>query len=200
VSITPRTVGLMLIGLTDVPGKDSDFENQVASVDVRWRARLGGRPLLATVEYGTDDSGWAFLNVPGIKAATAMGFDGHWLGVSGAWLAGPTGTYPPWYRHGALAWGWSDRGEPLGNALGGEASSFLATYRRSSSATLVDASVGVVDRGDSNLYSPDLTGVRMHGSIDFLWRVGEWELSASMRGDPAPVAGRATVAVMRRVG
>jgi hypothetical protein len=201
VDVTPRTVALMLVGLTDTPGKDSDFENQVASVDLRWRARVLGRPLLTTVEYGTDDSGWAFLNVPGLLLATAMDFDGHWLGVSSARLAGPTGTYPPWYRHGTLAWGWSDRGEPIGNPLGGEAGALFGTYRRATEATVLDVAAGVVDRGESNLYSPDLAGVRMHGTIDFLWRAGKWELSARVRGDlSAPVAGRATVSMLRSIG
>jgi hypothetical protein len=62
----PVTLGRVLLvafGITDSRGKDSDFENQVASLDVVWNA---GRSVLLWAEYGFDDAGTSFILVPGL--------------------------------------------------------------------------------------------------------------------------------------
>ncbi len=161
VPITFRTVGLMLIGITDTGAKDSDFENQVASVDARWRGSALRRPLLVTAEYGADDSGYAFLRVPGMRLTGEWAwspFGSGWSGISLVHLAEPRATYPPWYRHGALAWGWTDRGWPLGTFLGGAGTAALITYRREGARVSVALGAGAVRRGADNLFAPDLEG------------------------------------------
>src|SRR6185503_3358016 len=71
-SITPWRVFLMLIGRPDYPGKDSDFENQVASVDLLWRTHVSDVPLAIHGEWGTDDTGFAFWHVPGLSGGVEL--------------------------------------------------------------------------------------------------------------------------------
>ena len=204
VPVTLRTLALMLVGVTDTSAKDSDFENQVAAVDARWRARLWGRPLLLTAEYGADDSGYAFLHVPGVRVAGEWGWSplgSGWTGLSVTHLARPEGTYPPWYRHGALAWGWTDRGWPLGSLLGGSGTAALLTYRRDGARLSIDVGAGPVDRSSTNLFSPDLEGrgwLAM-GSARGVWRAWTWSLhGVGQRAGRG--AAWASLSLMRAVG
>lgn len=203
VRVRPRTVVLMLIGLTEAPGKNSSFENQVASVDVRWRARARSRPVLVTAEYGTDDSGYAFLNVPGFRVTgeLSLGAERGWAGLAGTWLTGSRDTYPPWSRHKWLAWGWTDRGRSLGNPLGGQVKALLGTFRKESDTAALELAVGVVDRGAENLFAPDLEGVGFHGSGSILWTLGGWEVSVAAAADVAGASAlRWSSSVMRSFG
>jgi hypothetical protein len=179
VPVTPRTLALLLAGLTDVPGKDSDFENQVAAVDLRVRGRITGRPLLATLEYAADDSGWAFLEVPGLRgtASVEAGPGGPWLGIEAVQVAGSDKGYPPWYRHGALAWGWTDRGRPLGNPLGGHGWAALATLLATTRESVVQGALGVVHRGSENLFSSGRSHTGVRTSTSILAYAGPAELS-----------------------
>ncbi len=203
VDVGLRTVALMLVGLTDTPGKDSDFENQVASADVRWRTRVADRPLLLTAEYGADDSGYAFVNVPAVRttAELSLGPSAGWIGLTGTWVASSRKTYPPWYRHGALAWGWTDRGRPLGNPLGGNGKALLVTYRAEPAGTAWEILAGPVERGAENLYAPDLEGLGFHASGGLLRSAERWELRATAALDVADsLALRGSLTVVRRVG
>jgi hypothetical protein len=184
VPLTLRTVGLMLIGLTDTRGKDSDFENQVASLDLRWRARAGERALLLTAEYGADDGGFAFVRVPGAQVGGEIQWSPvgtAWTGISLTALAPPSGTYPAWYRHGALAWGWTERGTPLGSPLGGHGWSALATWRRVDADGALGFGVGPVFRGEHNLFAPDLEGAGWAATIELDRTFGPWELEVRGR-------------------
>ncbi len=187
IPVTPRTVGLMLLGITDTRGKDSDFENQVASVDVRWRTRLSGRPVRIGAEYAADDAGFAFARVPGLRfdAEARVGpLPDSWSGLEVTWLAGPTATYPPWYRHGALAWGWTDRGVPLGDPLAGQGLSVAATWGIALPGTAIELGSGLVRRGDHNLLAPDLAGNGLLAELEARgWRGGwEWGVASSVTG------------------
>ena len=172
--VNARRVLLMLVGLTDVGGKDSDFENQVASADVYWRvpARF---PLAAYAEYGTDDAGRAFLEVPalivGLEASPRAG--SRWSATFEHVRFEPRGgtTYPKWYRHGALGEGWTDRGEPLGWPLGGHG-------RETSLALRIDAPdrgwlatlrLSARHRGAENLFAPDRAGDASAAALDVVW-------------------------------
>jgi hypothetical protein len=203
VPVTPRTVALMLVGIPDTRGKDSDFENQVASVDVRWRTRVGSRPALVTVEYGTEDSGRAFVRVPGFRLTGEVrgsGADAGWTGLTLLWLAGSRRPHPPWYHHGALSWGWTERGLPLGSPLGGQALAALASWRSESALGGLELAAGVVWRGDENLFAPDLKGVGVRGSLAYTRSFGGWEISTSGSADGAgEVAGRWSISLLRRL-
>jgi hypothetical protein len=204
VPVTLRTVVLMLIGLPDVRGKDSDFENQVASVDARWRTRISSRPALFTLEYGTEDSGRAFVRVPGFRLTGELRAGvtpSSWTGLTLVWLAGSRRPHPPWYRHGALAWGWTDRGLPLGNPLGGKGLAAVASHRFETPTGGLALGAGVVWRGNENLFAPDLEGVRMHGSVTWLLTLGGWEMSSSASADlGGSLAARGSLALVRRLG
>ncbi|MEQ8329166.1 MAG: capsule assembly Wzi family protein [Longimicrobiales bacterium] len=184
VPLTPRTLGLLLVGATDTRAKDSDFENQVAAVDLRLRGAVAGRPSLLTLEYAADDSGLAFLRVPGVRATAALGLaSGAWLGVDVHAVAGSRDGYPPWYRHGALAWGWTDRGRPLGSPAGGHGWGVLATWVGPLPSGVVSLEAGPVHRGADNLFAPDLTGTGVRAGGSFRVRAGPWEVAGEGRVD-----------------
>jgi len=202
--VTLRTVGLMLLGVTDSGAKDSDFENQVASVDARWRTRLGARPALFTAEIGADDSGYAFLHVPGVRVAGEWNWSplgSGWSGIEVTYLASPEQTYPPWYRHGALAWGWTDRGWPLGSLLGGSGAATLLTYRSEGDGPTIDVRAGPVARTSTNLFSPELEGLGWlaMASVRGAWRTWTWSLHG-MGQRAGRGAAWATLSLMRAVG
>jgi hypothetical protein len=203
VPVTLRTVALMLVGIPDVRGKDSDFENQVASLDVRVRMWMGSRPALVTLELGTEDSGLAFVRVPGLRLTGEVrgaSAGGAWTGLTLLWLAGSRRSYPPWYHHGALSWGWTERGQPLGSPLGGQALAALATWRAESAAGGLEVAAGVVWRGEENLFSPDLEGAGMRGSLAYTRSFGAWEISTSASADGADAfAGRWSWSLIRRL-
>ncbi|GMV05517.1 MAG: hypothetical protein AMXMBFR53_17950 [Gemmatimonadota bacterium] len=202
IPVTPRTVGLMLLGLTDTRGKDSDFENQVASVDARWRTRFLGRPALLTVEAAADDSGWAFLRVPGTRVTGSVRWGPHalgWTGFEWARLSGPTGRYPPWYRHGALAWGWTDRGTPLGSPLGGEGTLLAATWSVEAPGLSVRLALGGASRGRANLLAAPDGDAAVWASGSVRARRGAWEAAAAGHGWAGPTPSwRLAASLLRR--
>ncbi|HZD05185.1 MAG TPA: capsule assembly Wzi family protein, partial [Longimicrobiales bacterium] len=188
VPVTFRTVGLMLLGLTDVPAKDSDFENQVASLDVSWRTAVSGTPLRLHLEYGVDDSGWAFVYVPAVTLGGEVlrpGEDGfHTLGARIVWIAPSTGSYPEWYRHGALAWGWTDRGVLLGHELGGEGWGLSLDAFRSSGSGEYGVRLLVSRRGEENLLAPPGAGWGVESRLEgrtVLWSRSPGALLAGWR-------------------
>ena len=176
VPVTFRTVGLMLLGVTDVEGKDSDFENQVASVGASLRTRIAGAPVRFHAEYGVDDYGLAFLRVPaavlGVEVVPSASDRTRTFGAEVVWIAPSARDYPEWYRHGALAWGWTDEGVPLGHDLAGEGWGLrLGTF---SGSTLdgYAADLFVTRRGGENLLARDGPGWGVEASLDGRRRVG----------------------------
>jgi hypothetical protein len=160
----PVTLGrllLVLFGITDSRGKDSDFENQVASLDVAWNP---GGSVLLWAEYGFDDAGTAFVLVPGLSLG-ALWAGPSWaealsIGGSVTGIASSCCGHPRWYFHGALADGWTDRGVLLGHPLGGNGleAAFEWALDPATSRVLARGRFFVRDRGRENLYSPDRHG------------------------------------------
>ena len=177
VGVTARRVLLMLLGFSDVAGKDSDFENQVASADLYWRAP-SEMPVALYGEYGAEDTGFAFVHVPafivGLEAAPRRG-----SALSGALehvrFARSTRDYPEWYRHGALGGGWTDRGELLGHALGGHghSTSVEARWHDSPRGWIASLRLSALWRGDENLFAPDREGGAVAAEGALLWFLGE---------------------------
>jgi hypothetical protein len=160
--VTPWRALWLLLGQTDVPGKDSDFENQVVSVDAVVRP-FSDKSLILYLEWGFDDAGAAFLRVPGIVAgATYAGWAAAWLetGVEVVRFGAKCCGYPEWYRHGALAEGWTDRGEPIGHALGGHGTEFALVLdaHGGQRAHALRTRLRVRDRGRENLFAPEWLG------------------------------------------
>jgi hypothetical protein len=155
--VTFGRVVLAAIGITDSRSKDSDFENQVASIDVAWSA---GRSMLVWAEYGFDDAGTAFVLVPAVGVgilwtaldwAPALSLGGSVTGISSSCCG-----HPAWYVHAALSDGWTDRGRLLGHRLGGNGLELGLDWAVDPSTVPVIARGRVYyrDRGSENLFSP----------------------------------------------
>ncbi len=186
IDITPARVLLMLLGLPDVAGKDSDFENQVASADLLWRTRIGRAPIGLYAELGTDDTGFAFVRVPGlivgVELAQVPALPALAMGVEIVHLAERCCSYPPWYQHGALADGWTDRGRLLGHTLGG-AGTELALHGRvdlASTPLLAAGRLFVRERAAENLLSPLHEGRSVGARLELLlpWRRTQLQMRA----------------------
>lgn len=172
--VTLRNVALMLVGLTDQGGKSSDFENQVASADLLWRTGVGGVPLVLHAEWAFDDVGGAWFRVPGVLTAIEVpavpGAEPLSLVVERVAFSTSGGGNPPWYRHGALAEGWTDRGRLLGHPLGGHGTQW--EVRASLDAPGEDARAGGTlrllrrERRSENLFAPERTGTSVGAALD----------------------------------
>jgi hypothetical protein len=180
-SITPWRVLLMLLGRPDYPGKDSDFENQVASVDVLWRLRVADLPLAVHGEWGTDDTGFSFWHVPGVRAGFELPSAG--LGVEGVYFGGQAYGYPPWYRHGALSEGWTERGRLLGHPLGGHGKEAALMYQQVGQRLIGQARVYARQRGEDNLFAPTRAGNSVGGSVGLLFAHGGFQVEANAEGE-----------------
>ena len=176
-SVTPWRVAWLLLGQTDVAGKDSDFENQVASVDMVVRP-FPEKPALFYLEWGFDDAGAAVLRVPAILAGfTYAGIAAApWalVGLEVVRFAGKCCGYPEWYWHGALPDGWTDGGEPIGHPLGGHGTELALSVAADLIArpASVETRLFVRDRGRENLFSPNRRGwsggAALHASIGLI--------------------------------
>jgi hypothetical protein len=139
----------------------ADFENQVVSLEARFR--LPTEPLLplsAYVDWGFDDSAGAIRDVPGyvagIFAPALPGMPRMSFGVERASFAHSCCGNPPWYRHAAFPGGWAHRDLPLGHPLGGEGTESLAWMRSDGRRLPVSLEWRgwKRHRGPENLYTP----------------------------------------------
>jgi hypothetical protein len=181
----PVTLGRVLLvafGITDSRGKDSDFENQVASLDVAWNA---GRSVLVWAEYGFDDAGTSFILVPGVTVG-ALWASPSWapalsIGGSVTGIASSCCGHPAWYLHGALSAGWTDDGVPLGHPLGGNGleAGLDVAVDPIDGPVLARTRLFVRDRGRENLYAPERHGrtVGLEASVQAFW--GSYRLEPS---------------------
>ncbi len=161
----PADLGRFLLGLGS--GAHGETENQVASLEARWRAPIAALPVVAYGEWALDDLGFSFVKVPGIVAGLELpalpGAPDVALGLEATSFAGHCCRNPPWYRHSALPW--IERRIPLGHPLGGQGVEWVGYGR----ADLLGARLRLAgeaflrDRGPENLYSPQWQG-RSHGA------------------------------------
>jgi hypothetical protein len=117
---TAGNVLRMLVGVLS-----ADFENQVVSVDGRWRLPTeGALPLSVYFEWGADDGAGAWWDVPGIVAgafAPALpGLPQVGVGAEVAYFSAECCGNGPWYTHSLFRGGWVREDVPLGHPLGGE--------------------------------------------------------------------------------
>lgn len=170
-SIDPWRVFLLAIGMPDVPGKDSDFENQVLSFDAYWKP--AGAPVSFHAEWGTDDTGGALIVVPGFRIGAQLhdvAGPGVTVGVEHTFMAPRFRPFSEWYMHGALAQGWTDRGRLLGHPLGGHGweNAILLEY---DNALIAGGRLFHRYRGRDNLFSPSWRGAAVGGSVEFEWGI-----------------------------
>ncbi len=154
-------------------GAHGETENQVASVEVRWRVPAGALPLVAYGEWAIDDVGFEFIRKPGLveglEVPALPGIPAVALGLEHTGFPDHCCGYPPWYRHSALPW--IEQRIPLGHPLGGAGSEWLLY----SSLALLDARLRLDaralrrDRLADNLYSPTRQGVSNGAELDVSW-------------------------------
>lgn len=165
VDISPKTLAMMLIGLTTTDEKDTSFENQVAAADILWRFRTeSGQAVALYSEWGFDDVGWGWSNVP----AFILGGETGWVRDGEAYFVGFELTQfsskccgnPEWYLHKDLAEGWSDRGHLLGHPLGGHGRQTALRWRIEKPAGGFRLSGTLYERfrGDENVFAPERQG------------------------------------------
>ncbi len=184
--LTIGEIPTLLLGLGG--GAHGETENQVASVEARWRPPLASLPLLLYGEWGFDDMGLSYFHVPGVIAgariAAVPGAPALALGLQYTGFARHCCGNPPWYRHSALPW--MDERAPLGNPLGGNGTEWrLYGDADLAAATLrVDAVVFRRRRGPENLYAPVHEGRSLGGEAGVAWRPGrDLEAYARYRGE-----------------
>lgn len=194
-SLTARTFAYMLIGKH--AGRGGEFDNQVVSVDVRWRPPLGPVPVVIYGEWGMEDSAGAWRDVPGIvigaETPAVPGAPNVALGVEHTRFSRSCCGNPVWYRNWSFEGGWTDAGEPLGHPLGGHGDEWLLYTR----ADLLDARLRLRlrtfrrHRGEENLFVPQRTGVSAGGELAAEFRPtpsAEGYLSISLESaDAGPV-------------
>lgn len=168
-------------------GEGGEFDNQIVSVDVRYRPPVPV-PVVVYLEWGMEDSAGAWKDVPGwvvgAEFGALPGLPAVSAGLERTSFARSCCGNPAWYRNWAFRGGWADAGRPLGHPLGGHGTEWLAHV----AVDLLDARLGVEgrvflrERREENLFIPDRLGESRGGEF-------RARLRASPRFD-VEVAGR----------
>jgi hypothetical protein len=167
----------------------SDFENQVISLDARYRLPTDRvLPVTAYIEWGADDAAGAMDETPGrligLFAPALPGAPQVGAGVEytyfKAWCCG----HGPWYLNATFPGNWAVRGRPLGHPLGGEGAEYAAyaqadawdaRLRLDTRAWIRDRSDrslnGTIYQGGGNLFTPQRTGRSVGGTVDAALRL-----------------------------
>jgi hypothetical protein len=174
---TVKNLASMLLGVVR-----SNFENQVVSLDARYRLPTDRvLPATAYLEWGADDAAGAFDETPGrvvglflpalpaapqVAAGAEYTYFKHWCCGHG-----------PWYFNATFPGNWAVRDRPLGHPLGGEGAEYAAyvqaelwdaRLRLDGRAFLRDRSArslaGGVFTGGGNLFTPQRAGRSTGGS------------------------------------
>jgi len=187
---TLKNLASMLVGVVR-----STFENQVVSLDARYRLPTDRvLPATAYVEWGADDAAGAFDETPG----RVIGLFLPALPAAPQLAAGAEYTYfkhwccghGPWYLNATFPGNWAVRGRPLGHPLGGEGAEYAGYLRADlwDARLRVDARgwvrdrserslVGVLYHGGGNLYTPQRAGRSRGATLDAALRLApraEW--------------------------
>lgn len=166
---TLRHLANVLVGKHS--GKEGEFDNQVVSVDVRWRPPLGSLPAAIYLEWGFDDSAGAWRDVPAIVVGTELaalpGLPQVAVGFEHASFAESCCGNTMWYRNWSFTGGWADDGHPLGHPLGGHGTESLIYARTDllEARLRVSGRLFVRDRGAENLFAPDREGASKGGAL-----------------------------------
>jgi hypothetical protein len=138
-------------------------DDQVASVDARWRPAWSALPPFELYgEWGLHDiDPGVFIDVPAftvgvrVQAAGSVGAAIEHTQISGACCANP-----PWYHHFDLANGWTRHGALLGHPLGGQGREWRAALvvEPPTAALVVHVAAALRSRGGENLLAPVRAG------------------------------------------
>ena len=180
--------------------------NQTGALDAWFRPPLGGVPIVAWVEWGSDDTAGGLFQVPGIVAGLEApawpGLPALGIAFEATWLAGQGGGNGPWYWHGFFPAGWAVKGEPLGHPLGGQGTEFvLALDVNLREAARMSADLFRRDRGPENLYAPVWEGTSNGAElrVDFQSsRLGEVSVLAYVEDGDGWTRGGGSIAARMR--
>lgn len=146
-------------------------DDQVASLDARWRPPLGTLPVEMFGEWALHDVDLeALLDVPaftlGARLPAVPGAGALSLALEHTQIARSCCGNPPWYHHFELAHGWTDSGVLRGHPLGGHGREWRVAVDAALLAwrVLVSADALARTRGSENLFAPDRLG-RSRGGV-----------------------------------
>lgn len=173
----------------------TEFENGLASGEIRFRPPIPRVPLTLYMEWGADDNHAAWTLFPGrvfgAQIPAVPGIPALSLGLEHAGFSRPcTGCdgchceyYATWYRHYLFKDGWTVDRQPIGHPLGGEGGEWLAygTWHDPASRFRFDARAFRRNRGSYNLYSPDREGHSTGGQVSTVYRASS-NVDLLMRG------------------
>lgn len=168
-AVTAEKVLKMLAGAI----RGGTFENQLLSLEARWRLPTDGvLPATLYLEWGADDGAGALEEAPGRVAGVLLpalpGVPEVAAGAEVARFDVGDGEHGAWYFHATLDGNWARGSRPLGHPLGGEGWE-AAAYARAElmrARLRVEARGFARERGEStytefaggNLYSRARTG------------------------------------------
>ncbi|HLS03033.1 MAG TPA: capsule assembly Wzi family protein, partial [Beutenbergiaceae bacterium] len=173
---TPRSVLQMILGMH--AGEEGEYNNEVFSIDLRYRPPLGSVPLSFYLEWGMDDSagGWWYVpaRVVGVELAAVPGVPEVALGIERTSFAEGCCGNTIWYRNWSLRGGWADGGRPLGHSLGGHGTEWLVHGQSDifSARVRMRFQIFTRNRGYENLFAPEREGRSTGGRISLDGSVG----------------------------
>lgn len=165
----------------------SKFENGLVSAELRFRPPIPGVPMVLYLEMGTEDSHsdlssnapWRVVpaRVMGVYLPSIGRNASLSLGLEHTYFSGPCSGcsyYATWYRHYLFKDGWTVDRQPIGHALGGEGSEWLAYggWDDRGGRFRVTGRAFRRNRGPYNLYSPLLAGSSTGGRLDGMYQLG----------------------------
>lgn len=162
-----------------------EFENGIASLEARWRPPIPHVPVVAYVEWGTDDNHSAWFKFPalvtGLSLASAPFVPALSLGLERTSFAPPCSScggcdcdyYATWYRHYVFKDGWTLDRQLIGHPLGGDGTEWLVygTFDDAARKLRVDGRAFSRERGRYNLFAPTREGRSVGGRVALGYRV-----------------------------
>jgi hypothetical protein len=149
-----RNFGGMLVGVLS-----DDYENQIVSMDGRWRLPTDRvLPATAYLEWGAEDGAGAWHRLParlvGVSLPALPGLRGVGAGVERVSFAACC-KHGTWYTHSTFRGNWARGRTLLGHPLGGEGSE-LAAYLEAElpgGRARLDGRAALRDRSDETLHT-----------------------------------------------
>lgn len=172
-------------------GGHTDYEDQKASVDMRFQAAVRGVPLAAYFEIGAEDTGGAFYRDPGLTAgvhlpvvpglpAASFRYEYTAFGRDGLFCFFCRYDARRWYHHRIRTRYMTEEGESFGHPLGGyghehrlEGRAWLLESRLRAGVVLLQRNRTAEERGTTNMLYPTRPGRSRGVHLDAAWRATE---------------------------
>lgn len=175
--------------LGTIIGARNGSENNVLSVAARWNLPTDAwLPVTLYGEWGGDDNGGAWFQVPGMVFGLSLpalpGLPEVSAGFELSYFGRLYRRDITWYAHGNYFGGWAIGQTPLGHALGGNG----REYRWYASADLLEARLDlhgaafIRERFSGNLYAPDWIGLSRGFEVEGVYRLTQW-IDVELSGD-----------------